>query len=230
MLEIGPIDSIDAWDAMVATAAGTQRTSNGKSAAGEEEVAEITPPRAEVLLAGIDIDKRGAALRVGRYKLLVGSWGTDTWCDLNVSGHSPDYPAPPAHSSLGGEGGIVCMHLPPALSPPPTSSPSSSPTRYGVKRQPSTTGGTVEDLQIGPPPPSPPWWDRVTALYDVKSDPREMHDLQHDLPEVVRSLLHKLVAYNSTVVPSIHKPSDPAGRDHANRTDCIGPWQGVPTW
>ena len=36
-------------------------------------------PRTEVLLAGIDIDKQGAAIRVGDFKLLVGNWGADTW-------------------------------------------------------------------------------------------------------------------------------------------------------
>ena len=24
----------------------------------------------------------------------VGNWGADTWCDLNLTGHSPYYPAP----------------------------------------------------------------------------------------------------------------------------------------
>ena len=32
------------------------------------------------MLAGIDVDKSGAALRVGDLKLLLGGWGADTWC------------------------------------------------------------------------------------------------------------------------------------------------------
>ena len=35
-------------------------------------------PRTEIVLAGIDSDKKGAAIRVGDYKLLIGSdWGAD---------------------------------------------------------------------------------------------------------------------------------------------------------
>ena len=68
LLEHGPIDSTDHWENF--------------NAGGN-----ATRPRTEILLAGIDSDKSGAAIRVGEFKLLVGNWGTDTWCDLNVSGY-----------------------------------------------------------------------------------------------------------------------------------------------
>lgn len=192
-LRTGAIDSIDAWGALLATA-------NGK--------APVQAPRDEVLLAGIDVDKQGAALRVGRHKLLVGSWGDDRWCDLNVSGFSPAYPAPAAAPGLGGEGGLYCMHL-------------------------DTEGAAsvhhADESRAGAPPP-PPWWDRVAGLYDVEADPREQHDLQAAFPELVKQLLHKLLLYNASVAPSIHQPSDPAGKEHANQTGCIGPWRGVREW
>ena len=37
----------------------------------------IGGPRTEIVLAGIDSDKKGAAIRVGDYKLLIGDWGAD---------------------------------------------------------------------------------------------------------------------------------------------------------
>ena len=110
------------------------------------------------MLAGIDIDKKGAAIRVGDYKLLVGDWGgalphrdphidslqngatihkpgeaanrhrghpiklvltcsavraVDTWCDLNLTGFSPVFPAPVVKHEppIGGLGGLVCVTL-----------------------------------------------------------------------------------------------------------------------
>ena len=205
LLKAGPIDSIDAWASLLDAA-------NGRAAGNPLDTAPRTDVRSEVLLAGIDIDKQGAALRVGKYKLLVGAWGSSTWCDLNVSGHSPAYPAPPAAEGLGGEGGLFCMQLP-TPPPPPPATPR---PRLGAMAPPP------------PPwwaPPPPPWWERVAGLYDVVADPRERTDLQLALPGIVSELLQKLVAFNQTVAPSIHEPTDPAGKEHANETGCLGPWQ-----
>jgi hypothetical protein len=99
LLAAGAIDSVDQWAAISAGASASLSDAD---------------PRTEVLLAGIDSDKHGAAIRVGAYKLLIGDWGADTWCDLNVSGLSPAYPAPArsqGSTSIGGEGGLVCVHL-----------------------------------------------------------------------------------------------------------------------
>ena len=171
-----------------------------------------TGPRTEILLAGIDVDKQGATIRVGDYKLLVGNWGADTWCDLNVSGLSPVYPAEPASNPLiGGEGGLVCVHL----------------------NASAATAAEVADAgkhskPPPPPPPKPPWWSKVTGLYDVVADPRELHDLQAAHPDVVQKLMARLLFWNATTVPTIHAKSDPAGTQHANATSCWSPWQDPP--
>lgn len=188
---------MDQWDAL-ANHAGSWTATNPD---GTGSVSG-TGPRTEILLAGIDVDKQGAAIRVGDYKLLVGSWGADTWCDINVSGLSPVYPAEPASNPLiGGEGGLVCVHL-------NASSHSSS---------------MVAD---GKPPPTakPPWWSRVMGLYDVVRDPRELHDLQTAQPSVVQKLMARLLFWNATTVPTVHAKGNPAGAQHANATSCWSPW------
>ena len=155
------------------------------------------PPREEIVLAGIDIDKKGAAIRSGPYKLLLGSWGSGKHCDLNISGYSPVYPVPPAPpEQKGGEGGVWCTQL----------------TRKDAEE---------EDDTVAPPP----WWERVAGLYNVESDPREVHDLKATLPEVVKELKARLAFWNSTTAATIHLPNDPAGKAHANSTGCWGPWR-----
>eukprot|EP01047_Picozoa_sp_COSAG01_P028448 COSAG01_NODE_1910_length_8928_cov_33.079964_3_plen_320_part_00 len=98
-LSVGPIDSVDQWAAL---------SSNS-----------TVPLRNEILLAGIDTDKQGAAIRIGDFKLIVGDWGgtkKETWCDLNMSGFSPHFPAPidpnPHAHGPGGLGGLYCDYLP----------------------------------------------------------------------------------------------------------------------
>ena len=48
---------------------------------------------------------------------------------------------------------------------------------------------------------APPWWERVKGLFDVVADPRELHDLQDELPDVVAALAERHawcdVAYRS---------------------------------
>lgn len=185
ILATGPIDSVDQWAALA----------NGGSWKGLEG-----QPRSEILLAGIDIDKKGAAIRVGDLKLLVGSWGSDIWCDLNITGFSPVAPAAPAppqpNGPVGGRGGLVCIHL-----------------------NTSTRGGHDTDA-----PPKIPWWQSITGLYNVTADPRELIDLQHEHPEAVQALHSRLLKWNETTAPSIHKPADPAGAAHAKETNCWSPW------
>jgi len=71
----------------------------------------------------------------------------------------------------------------------------------------------------------PPWWAHVAGLYDVVADPRELTDLQHVHPDVVRELQKRLHFWNATTVPSVHLPEDPEGKVHANATHCWGPWR-----
>ena len=94
LLLAGPIDSVDHWAVL---------STGGKGG-------NTSWPRSEVLLAGVDTDKQGAAIRIGQYKLMVGQWGAGTWCDLNKTGFSPSYPASPV-KGIGGEGGLVCTSL-----------------------------------------------------------------------------------------------------------------------
>ncbi len=196
IFEIGPIDSVDQWAAL-----------NGQGHRGEASTSSSPAadgPRTEVLLAGIDSDKRGAAIRVGNYKLLIGDWGVDTWCDLNRTGFSPVFPAPPTakppSEGGGGFGGLVCVTLN------------------------GTTGLGNQHLQADGTPKD--WTNTTRGLFDVVKDPREMHDLQHKKPDVVAALKARFLAHNLTTVSSIHLPRDPAGTAHANATDCWSPWEG----
>lgn len=178
----GPIDSVDHWNVM---------STDGSEA-----------PREEIVLAGIDVDKQGAALRVGDLKLLVGSWGIDTWCDLNMTGYSPSAPAPvdpnPKYHGPGGAGGVYCTRI-------NGSGTSNEPRRKAV------IGGA--------------WWETVFGLYNVTADPRELNDLQHSLPEQVAKLKQRLIELNSTTAGTIHLPEDPAGHAKANDTQCWSPWR-----
>ena len=198
---IGPIDSVDQWSALNGES-HSQALAPSRSGL---QFAAADGPRTEVLLAGIDSDKRGAAIRVGDYKLIIGDWGADTWCDLNRSGFSPVFPAAPANKPPseggGGFGGLVCVALN------------------------GTTGPGKQWLQqkIGSAPDS--WTNMTRGLFNVETDPREMHDLQDEKPDVVATLKARFLAHNLTTVSSIHLPRDPAGTAHANATDCWSPWE-----
>jgi hypothetical protein len=197
----GPIDSVDHWAALVSGA-------------------EDPPPRSEVLLAGIDTDKRGAAIRAGDYKLLVGTWGSGAWCDLNRSGYSPFYPVPPGNASqglAGGEGGLWCA---PSLGGGGGGWPSVTPVPTGGLPPPLEA-----DDDVAAAAAAPPWWEAVAGLYDVVSDPREQHDLQHKLPEVVERLQARLRFWNASTASTAHLPADPAGAAHAKQTGCWSPWK-----
>jgi len=179
ILSVGPTDSVDQWGSLSGTAESALRT--------------------EIVLAGIDVDKSGAALRVGDLKLLLGGWGVDTWCDLNTTGLSPIAPAPidpnTKYHGPGGQGGLVC-------------------TRLG--------NGTVREVIEGQP-----WWELVQGLYNVTADPRELNDLQKLLPDDVARLKARLVELNATTAGTIHLPQDPAGAAHSKATDCWSPWRDL---
>ncbi len=198
IFEIGPIDSIDQWAAL-----NGQSHGQVPSTLTSRALQFSDGPRTEVLLAGIDSDKRGAAIRVGDYKLLIGDWGADTWCDLNRTGFSPVFPAPPTakppSEGGGGFGGLVCVSLN------------------------GTTGLGNQKVQADGAPND--WTNTTRGLFNVEKDPREMHDLQHEKPDVVAALKARFLAHNLTTVRSIHLPRDPAGTAHANATDCWSPWE-----
>lgn len=200
IFEIGPIDSIDQWAALNGQTYDQQAL---WSSSPVTQNSATDGPRTEVLLAGIDSDKRGAAIRVGDYKLLIGDWGADTWCDLNRTGFSPVFPAAPSpkppSEGGGGFGGLVCVALN------------------------DTTGPGNQQLQADGGPND--WTNTTRGLYNVVKDPREMHDLQDEKPDVVAALKARFLAHNLTTVSSIHLPRDPAGTAHANATDCWSPWE-----
>lgn len=196
-MKAGPIDSVDHWGSL---------SSGGKGAA----------PRTEVVLAGIDSDKQGAAIRVGDFKLLVGSWGTDTWCDLNMTGFSPQYPAPvdpsPKYHGPGGEGGLYCAKL-----------PNSSLSALSLPL-PSVLGSGA----AAKPAPSS-WTSQIKGLYNVVKDPRELNDLQQEMPKMVASMHARLVYWNGTTAPTIHnRTADPKARLMVEVTECMSPWQDWP--
>lgn len=207
--QIGPIDSVDQWAALNGQTSNRDGapadTDHGAGATVASASANLDGPRTEVLLAGIDSDKRGAAIRVGDYKLLIGDWGADTWCDLNRTGFSPIAPAAPSpkppSEGGGGFGGLVCVAL--------------NDTSGRGNQRLLRADGTPND-----------WTNTTRGLYDVVKDPREMHDLQDEKPDVVATLMARFLAHNLTTVSSIHLPRDPAGTAHANATDCWSPWEG----
>merc|ERR1712107_330606 len=106
-----------------------------------------------------------------------GDWGSDEWCDLNMSGYSPHYPAPvdadPANHGPGGEGSVFCS---------------------------SELRGTKSPGSLG----AGDWPDKIKGLYNVVDDPREMHDLQSQRLDLVAELHSRLKFWQSTTVPSIH--------------------------
>ena len=110
--------------------------------------------RNEILLAGIDSDQKGAAIRVGDLKLLVGSWGSPLWCDLNVTGLSPAAPAPSGSnpSAPGGLGGLLCINL-----------GGNNSVAAPLRAAKTVTGGKPKPQE---------WWSVVTGLYDLSRDPR----------------------------------------------------------
>ena len=208
LLRAGPIDSIDHWMAIRSTSDAT-----------------LPPPRTEILLAGVDIvapwSRRGA-IRVGRYKLILGDWGDPRWCDLNRSGFSPAYPAPRGNAFLGldgGEGGLVCIG---------TLADSTNANARVVDDPVEGQGVELSNEAAVAPPPQPPplpWSDLVSGLYDIEADPREQHDLSAAEPGVVAKLLKRMLQLNSTgVAPSVHLPEDPAGTRHAAESNCWQPW------
>jgi hypothetical protein len=80
------------------------------------------------------------------------------------------------------------------------------------------------DTHVAPSAP-PPWWETPKGLYNVSADPREQHDLQAAMPDVVAKLRQRLLEWNQTTAPTIHLPADPNGTAQANRTDCWSPWR-----
>ena len=62
------------------------------------------------------------------------------------------------------------------------------------------------------------------CLFDVISDPCERNNIASDQPEIVKVLIEKLRAYNSTAVPSMFLPTDP--RAHPKLHDgLLASWE-----
>ena len=70
------------------------------------------------------------------------------------------------------------------------------------------------------------WWNQ-SMLFDVESDPRELHDLAPDpaYADVLRDMRTRLLAVNESVARTAHMPSDPNGTVAANATKCWAPWR-----
>jgi hypothetical protein len=120
-----------------------------------------------------------AALRVGRYKLLLnmalpGSF--DGWCDACLKPGGCEVPpgASPGATGPAGRlvelGGQLCCYDPPL------------------------EGGCPNASSRPPPPP-------MLLLFDIESDPREQVDLTPSSPVVVAAMLGVLGEYNRTSVP-----------------------------
>jgi len=60
-------------------------------------------------------------------------------------------------------------------------------------------------------------------LYNIKTDPKEKHDLADSHPKVVKKLLQRLASYNATAVPA-QKPKHDKRSDPANFNNIWTPW------
>jgi hypothetical protein len=60
-------------------------------------------------------------------------------------------------------------------------------------------------------------------LFDIEADPYEMTDVSAAHPDIVSSLLDRLAHYNSTAVPTLYPPNDPAANPSAHG-GWLGPW------
>lgn len=131
---------------------------------------------------------------MGDFKLLVGGWGSDTWCDLNTTGLSPEAPAAPPNKNFGpgGAGGLVCVHLNGSAHPG---------SDAAIAAMAASVTGADGAAGAGP------WWNVTMGLFNVAEDPREMHDLQVRSPKhsnsrrCVESWLIARNAINLTSLP-----------------------------
>jgi len=203
LLEGGAVDSIDHWAALGAASRGIS----------------IDPPRSELLISGFEVEgvtlnfssvsspealafwemalspMETAAIRVGRHKLVVGTPIAATHCDMNVSGASPAYPAPSLGDAESGEGGIYCMMLAP---------------------QTPCDGRDFNE--------SVSWRSCVAGLFDLEADPREIHDLQWEMPDLAAELYARLNSFAPTAAPNAHGQLDIASDIQGQASGCWAPW------
>ena len=60
-------------------------------------------------------------------------------------------------------------------------------------------------------------------LFDLATDPNEKHDVSIKYPSVVKEMLDKLAAYNSTSVPCRYPKPDPQANPQLHG-GAWGPW------
>lgn len=65
--------------------------------------------------------------------------------------------------------------------------------------------------------------EKKPCLYHIPSDPCEFHNIADQHPDVVKQLMDILSTYNSTMVPPLNKPQDPAGNPR-NHNGAWVPW------
>lgn len=65
--------------------------------------------------------------------------------------------------------------------------------------------------------------EKKPCLYHIPSDPCEFHNIADKNPDIVKQLMDILSTYNSTMVPPLNKPQDPAGNPR-NHNGAWVPW------
>jgi hypothetical protein len=134
--------------------------------------------------------RRAGAIRVGDYKLMIGAWGIDKWCDINST-----------------DQGLSCVHLNSSTGPGGVGKSvgvDMGDTRSGTYRgeggvmvNSTAAAAAAAAVAVSAAMAAPPtdWWSTV-QLYDVVSDPRELHDLSLTKPGVVQQLMARFLHYN----------------------------------
>ncbi|XP_070389378.1 arylsulfatase B-like [Dermacentor albipictus] len=179
---LGPLDGLNMWQAL----------NYGKAS-----------PRTEILL-NIDAEQGNAALRYGKFKVLVGSLN-----NLDQRYQTPGESRPYRDLDVllrRSRAAAVLRRL------------------YGRdvfkrddcwRRKATLRCGRVANSSFVS--------GRTLYLFDIDEDPCELHDLSRERPQIVSMLLEKLAAYNKTVVQPVNSTIDPEGYPE-NHDGVWAPW------
>ncbi|XP_075539867.1 arylsulfatase B-like [Dermacentor variabilis] len=160
-------------------------------------------PRTEILL-NIDGNQGNAALRYGRFKLLVGSFSKLDQ-RYQVPGESRPYRDLDVLLRRSRAAAVLRRLYGRDVF-----------KRDDCWRRKATLGcGRVANSSFVS--------GRTRYLFDIEEDPCELHDLSREQPQVVSMLLEKLAAYNKTVVQPVNSAIDPEGYPE-NHDGVWAPW------
>ena len=224
------LDGHDLWGALVANGASPRHeiviNIDENTTASAASRAQAAARRARLVAAvarAVDADDRdaaiaaaaavaaadagdefgGAALRLGRWKLVVGV-SNDTWYEVPTNASTGDDDASAAAARpwyACAPGGGTCVEL-----------------ELGATSSATTADAAAAVRVVGSKA-------LVTALYDIESDPEERVDLSAEHPDVLAVLAARLDWWRANgVAPSANLDEDPAAYDAAAVCGAWVPW------